>query len=204
MWIDNVIVRALTRLFDLILLNVLWLLCSLPVVTLGASTTALYSVTLKMAGKEEGYIAKDFFTAFKQNLKKGTIIWLGLLTAGIVIGLDFVVLQEFQGLIGNIITVFLGIAVVLYIIELVFIFPVLARFENTVRNTFVNGLLIPVSRLPYAAAVLLLTMMCVILTLLNQFTVMVGSVIWGSVGVSFLAFANSFLLRGMFRQYEEN
>lgn len=203
MCIDNVIVRALTCLFDLILLNVLWLLCSLPVVTLGASTTAMYSVTLKMADKKEGYIAKDFFTSFKHNLKKGTIIWLGLLTAGIVIGLDFVVLQEFHGLIGNVVIVCLGIAVVLYIIELVFIFPVLAKFENTVRNTFLIGLLIPVSRLPYAAAVLLLTVMCVILTLLNQFTIMVGSVIWGSVGVSFLAFANSFLLRGMFRQYEE-
>ncbi|MCI8559582.1 MAG: DUF624 domain-containing protein [Dorea sp.] len=202
MWIDNVIVRALTRLFDLILLNVLWLLCSLPVVTLGAATAAMYSVTLKMAGKEEGYIAKDFFMAFKQNLKKGVIIWLGLLTAGIVIGLDFVVLQKIPGVIGNILTVFLGIAAAVYIIELIFVFPILARFENTIRDTIINGFLIPVSRLPYAAAVLLMTVMCVILTLLNQFTVMAGAVIFSSVGTALLAFANSFLLREMFRQYE--
>ena len=58
MLLDNIIVRALSRVFDLILLNILWLLCSVPFITIGASTTALYSVTLKMAAKEEGNIIR--------------------------------------------------------------------------------------------------------------------------------------------------
>lgn len=203
MWTDNIIVRVLTRLFDLMLLNMLWLLCSLPVVTMGASTTAMYSVTLKMVGREEGYIIKDFFKAFKENFKKSTIIWLGLLMVGSIIGLDFVAIREISKGIRNIVMIFLEIALILYIIEFIFVFPLLARFENTIRNTLINGFLIPVSRLPHAIAVLLLTMMCVTVTLLNQFTVMAGAVIWSIIGVALLAFANSFILHRIFKEYEE-
>lgn len=69
-------------------LNVLWFICCLPIVTVGASTTALFYVTLKIAKVEEGNITKSFFRAFRQNFKKATIIWLILLTLGIILALD--------------------------------------------------------------------------------------------------------------------
>ena len=63
---DNVIVRALNKICDMVCLNVLWLICCIPVFTIGASTTALYTVMLKMVKNEEGYIFRGFFKAFKE------------------------------------------------------------------------------------------------------------------------------------------
>ena len=70
------------------LLNILFLVCSLPIFTIGASFTAMYYVTLKLAENEEGYIARGFLKSFKQNFKQATIIWLILLFFGIVLVLD--------------------------------------------------------------------------------------------------------------------
>ncbi|HAX53555.1 MAG TPA: hypothetical protein DIW07_01855, partial [Lachnospiraceae bacterium] len=87
-WTDNVVMRALSRVCDFILLNILWMICSIPLFTIGASTTALYTVMLKIVKNEEGYIVKGFFRAFKDNFKKGTIIWLIMSGIGIVLGFD--------------------------------------------------------------------------------------------------------------------
>lgn len=82
---DNIFIRILSRIFDLIVLNILWAVFCLPIVTIGASTTALYSVTLKMVVNEEGYLIRDFWRAFKRDFKQSTSIWLLLLVLGIFI-----------------------------------------------------------------------------------------------------------------------
>ena len=64
---DSGIFRFLTRLADLMILNILFIVCCIPIVTIGASVTSLYYVTLKMAVNEEGYIAKAFLKSFRQN-----------------------------------------------------------------------------------------------------------------------------------------
>ena len=75
---DNPVISGMSRIFDMMCLNVLWLVCSLPIFTIGASTTAMYTVMLKVVKNEEGYIVKGFFKAFKENFKKSTIIWNGV------------------------------------------------------------------------------------------------------------------------------
>ena len=74
---------------QLIALNLLWIVCSLPVITAGASITALYSVMFKIIKKEEGYIIKSFLKAFRQNFKQSTIIWLLLIGTGYIVGYDW-------------------------------------------------------------------------------------------------------------------
>ena len=64
---DNPVISGMSRIFDMMCLNVLWLVCSLPIFTIGASTTAMYTVMLKVVKNEEGYIVKGFFKAFKEN-----------------------------------------------------------------------------------------------------------------------------------------
>src|SRR5699024_4265371 len=85
---DNIVVRALGKIFDLMCLNILWLVCSIPVITVGASTTALYTVVLKMVKNEEGYILKDFLKAYKSNFKQSTIAWIMILMIGIICWVD--------------------------------------------------------------------------------------------------------------------
>ena len=77
--LDGKFFSALSRMADLVILNILFWACCLPVVTIGASITAMYAVTKKMAEDREGYIFKGFFIAFKENFRQSTIMWLILL-----------------------------------------------------------------------------------------------------------------------------
>lgn len=198
---DNIIIRALSRIFDFIVLNVLWLICSLPIVTIGASTTALYSVMLKIVKDEEGYIWKDFLKAFKSNFKQATVIWLILVAAGAIFGLDAYVLKGMKGIVGTAGFVLLGSAFLIYVMILMFVFPLTAKFENTTANMIKNAFLIPISRIAYAIAVVVLTLMCMIITFLTPTTIVTGIAIWSAIGVSLLAYANSFIILKMIEPY---
>lgn len=197
---EHIIVRLLTRIFDFLLLNVLWVLCSIPVISLGASTTALYSVMLKIV--EEGYIIWDFLKAFKRNFRQSTTVWCILLGIGVALFADYQFVQNISGVMRTIGMVLLGMIVLVYIYEVVFVFPLIARFDNTTINMLKNAVLIPISRLPYAVFVLGLSGMCVCVTLLNRTTIMIGAVVWSMIGVSLIVYANSLLLRRMFCPYE--
>lgn len=69
--LDSGLYKFMSRLFDMLKLNAMWILCSIPIVTIGASTTAAFTITLKMVDEEEGYIAGPFLKEFKANLFKG-------------------------------------------------------------------------------------------------------------------------------------
>lgn len=81
---DNKFFTVMGRVADLIMLNVVFLICCLPIVTIGASLTALHYVTLKMARNEESYIIRSFFKSFKQNFKQATVINLIMLAVAAI------------------------------------------------------------------------------------------------------------------------
>ena len=74
---------------DMLKLNFMWLLFSIPIVTIGAATVAAMSVALKMADDEEGYIGRSFVRAFRENWKKGTVLWVITVIAAYAVYLDF-------------------------------------------------------------------------------------------------------------------
>ena len=80
--IDSPFYRTMGRIGDLVLANVLWLVCCLPILTAGASTLGLFTVVNKMAAKEDYTVRTDFFKAFKRDFKQSTALWLVLLLAG--------------------------------------------------------------------------------------------------------------------------
>ena len=125
-------------------LNILWFVCCLPVFTAGASTAALFYVTLKMAKNEEGNVTKSFFRAFRDNFKQGTVIWLILLFTGILLGGDAYILyhMRFASALWTIITAVFFVAAAAYAIVLMYIFPLLARFRNTTLSMFKNAIMI--------------------------------------------------------------
>lgn len=130
-------------------LNMMWMICSLPIITIGASTTALYSVTLKIADEKESNITKQFITAFRSNFKQSTRMWLLLLLAGILIGGDFYVVLHMRSMSSGSLAIMwtlnlaLLIAIsIIYVVVLIYIFPLIARFENTDQAMLKNSLLI--------------------------------------------------------------
>ena len=180
---DNMIIRVLTRIFDFILLNILWVVCSIPIVTMGASTAALYSVML--------------------NFRQGTIVWMILALLGFLIGADMAIVSRTSGIVASAAIVIFCITGFFCFVEVLFVFPLIAVLRNSTGNMIKNAILIPVSRLPYALPVLLLTGMCLILTFLNQTSILAGAAIWSVIGVSVLTYANSFFIRKVLEPYME-
>lgn len=125
-------------------LNILWFICCLPIFTVGASTAALFYVTLKMAKNEEGNVTKSFFRAFRDNFRQGTVIWLILLFTGILLCGDGYILyhMRFSNVFWTVVTAVFLVAAAAYAIVMMYIFPLLARFQNTTPAMFKNAIMI--------------------------------------------------------------
>ncbi len=155
---------SLSRLADLIWLNLLFILCCIPVVTIGAAATALYYVTLKMAKDEEGYITRSYFRSFKDNLFQASVIWVLFLVIVVVMFLDLRIANGGDitkalniGAMDDVVIVAVGVMVIILSMTMTYVFPVLARFDNTVLNTIKNSFLISVRHLPYTVVMILIT-----------------------------------------------
>lgn len=137
--VDSPLYRFLSKLLDVIRLNFLWILFSIPLVTIGASTVAALSVALKMADDEEGYIGRSFLKAFRENWKQGTVLGVITLVALYAIYLDF---QFFEALEGNpMIFLLVGIlSIVVVVSALLYAYPLAARYENTLFRTIQNSI----------------------------------------------------------------
>ena len=130
-------------------LNLLWMVCSLPIFTIGASTTALYYACLKIV-RDEGFDAAGmFFHSFKQNFKQATIIWLIMLTAGIFLAGDGYILYHLRAsstgapaVMWTLLMAVVIAAAVIYVIVLLYVFPLLASVENTTAAMLKNAFLI--------------------------------------------------------------
>lgn len=137
--VESFFYRFLMKFLDVLKLNFMWILFSLPVVTVGASTVAAMSVALRMVDDEEGYIGRSFLKAFKENWKQGTILWVITVIACYAVYLDF---QLFEAVPENPV-LFLVIGMVsafVIILALLYSYPLLARYENTLFKTIQNSL----------------------------------------------------------------
>ena len=120
---------------DLLILNLVTLVCCLPIVTAGAAFTAMHYVLLKIVRGEEGYVVKTFFRAFKENLLQGTILWIIMVVVYAALFVDWRILR----MQGNEFPVFMNIlllaaVIIIYLISL-YVFPILSRYQNTVPGT---------------------------------------------------------------------
>lgn len=196
--LDSPVMNALNKMADLIWLNILTLICCIPVITIGASLTALNYVTLKLVRDEEGYVTKAFFKSFKQNFKQATIIWLILLLVIALLLGDFLILNYSSVQFPSWIRVALIAILALVFFATIHVFPVLARFENTVANTFKNSLYMGILSLPKT----ILMMACwAIPVLISTYAVQILPVNFG-FGISGPVFLNALLYNKTFKRFE--
>ena len=146
--IDGPFMRALTKVADLMILNVLAMICSIPVFTAGASLTALHYMSLKMVRGEEGYIVRGFFKSFKENFKQATLIWLMVLVFIFVLVADILAITKLGIEVHIALKIFIGVIAALCIFTILYVFAVLARFENTVKQTIKNAFLMSIMQFP--------------------------------------------------------
>ena len=130
-------------------LNLLWFVCSLPVVTIGAATTALYYTSLKVIRGEESSLTQQFFHSFRENFKQATVLWLIMAGIGLFLAGDGYILYHLRlsssGALAVLWTVILTIviaAAIVWVIELLFLFPLIASVSNDNRSMLKNAFLI--------------------------------------------------------------
>ena len=168
---DGGFYKFISRFFDLVKLNFLWLLFCLPVITIGASTTAAYGVALKMVDDEESYIARSFVREFKRNFKQGTVLGLIFIVATYAIYLDYEINRISED--GSIPLIIIGIlSAFIYVSAMLYSFPLLARYENSVIGTIQNSM--EISRRYFGRTLLIVGVLAVEFVVFNFNSVLQG------------------------------
>lgn len=191
---ESPLIRFLSRLGDLMILNLLFLLTSVPLVTIGASWTALYCVTLKMVREEEGSIPGSFFRSFRQNFRQATLLWLGVLALAALLVLDLWVLRGAAGTLEEIMRTCILLLGLLLLMVLQYLFPGLARFDASIKDTVRNACLLALGNLPKTALMTAAALGTVYLSCLSNLTISVSMALFLLLGFSLLALGNSAIL----------
>ncbi len=192
--------RVMARIGDLAWLNLLFVLCSVPIVTAGAAYTALDTVFLAVMRKEEGYITKAFLTAFKKNFKRVTPLWLGMLAAYGVLFFDLYILVKNINPQRGIIFGILCVALFLLAAVNLYTFALTARFANSVKNTLKNALVLSLSQFFITVTMLVDTVLLFVITYYSTYFVPLVLLF----GFSGPAFINSYYFNRLFEKLEKN
>ena len=191
---DGKLMELLWKPIHIMFLNLLWVLFSLPIVTIGASTTALYSVLIKMRNGREGKILRDFWTAFRQNFRQATILWLLIVLAAFVFTTDIVFFLNMGGSFGTFSAMlFVGLDVLLLLVSL-YVFPMQAVFDNPIGRTVKGALLLLSRHLGWTVVLLALAILTAVAVIL--YWPLIG---WFVFGLA--AFINAWIFDKIFRRY---
>jgi uncharacterized membrane protein YesL len=174
--VDSGFYKFLCRFVDVVVLNFWLVLCCLPVVTAGASITAAYSVALRMAKEEEGYITKDFFTAFRGNFKQGTMLWFLTLICTYLVYLNFEIFRASGE--ENILPLIIGfLAGAVFFVTLLYAYPLSARYDNTLWGCLKNSQKIATRYFGRTLLILVLVIVELLLIFYNSTTMFFGILI---------------------------
>lgn len=198
--VDGLLYRILNKLVDLLLLNVVFLVTCIPIFTIGCAVTALYGTTSCMV-KEEGYLIREYLKNFKENFKKATIVWIVMLFVLLVLAVDFWILSgESYGSLRWVRVVIMAIFV-LWLMIFTYVFPLMSKFENTVKNSLMNALIISMTRIVFTVPLLLLNILPAAIWLIGGKVLVYGITAYLAVGYSVTAYINTYILEHVFKKY---
>lgn len=184
---NNPVTVLLSRIFDLILLNICFVLACIPIITIGPALSALYAVTLRMADGDFGHTKEIFFSSFRRNFRQGMQLWLLFSLSGVFLSADiyviFFVLPERYRLLQ--IPVWLLIFTV--VSAIIYVFPMLARYEQTNLQLIRNSLLISLGNIPLTVFIIVLTAVILDLALHNGSLMILFFSIFLFIGFALLA-----------------
>lgn len=194
---DSPLMSFLTRIADLIILNLLWLVCCVPVVTIGASTTAMYHVVRHLQEGGVTSVTRDFFHSFKSDFKQATLVYLVLLIPTIAVVMNAGILSSQNS---DIIPVYVRAIWMVSVLILTFVvsyaYPVMAYFDNTVRKTLRTAAVLAIAKLPRTILISALNLLPVIgLPFFLQ-----SSIFWLMIGGSLVSYLNMLILKPVFKQ----
>lgn len=199
--LDSPIIEFLNRVTDIFLLNLLFLICCIPIITVGPSITALYYCTINISRKQDSSIFRMFFHSFTNNLKQGML--LGLLFSFITVFLLFEV--YICSILSTAHLVFVQLFILIMLLFPIcmssYAFPILAQFNSNTKNILKNAFFLSIYNFPYTLIIVFLNLIPVLLLLIIPRLFLLTLLLWLTFGFSCIAMMNSAIFVKIFDRY---
>lgn len=207
---EGLLFKITERIGNLILLNLLYLIFCIPIVTIGPATAALHYVTLKYAVNEEDRVWAPFIHSFRQNLKQGIVV--GLITTGLGILLAYSLYLIYQIVsvgtaFDKVVLVMVALACLIYLMATAYVYPLLARYDNSLKQMFRTAVILSIRHLPATVCLTILSAAPILMMMYTPLTFMLALSFYFAIGFATIAFLQDKLIVRIFWQYtprEEN
>ena len=197
---DSKFMTVVSRFADLLLLNLVFLLTCLPVFTIGAAVTALYTMCFRLMREEYSGLFRSYFSAFKSNFRQATCIWLLLLLIVCPSLFYFYVLFSMDSLLRYFGFLFILISL-LAAMTASYVFPWISQFENTTGQALKNALILSISHLPRTLAIVAINLVPAIVFFISPELFLQVSFLWVALYSAAAAYMNTGLLWHVFKPY---
>lgn len=198
---DNPLMRFMDGVSDVIFLSIFWVIGCIPVLTIGASTTALYYAAMRSI-RGEGSAAKDFFKSYRENLKQAVLIELIILALAVFLYAAIRAAESLEGGAAAILHVLSVFLLFLGVIVAGYLFPLLSRFDVSISDLFRNAFFISVSNFPYTVAISILNLIPLIIFVIWPSGFMRILLVMLFLAPGLIARINSTMLIRVFLKYE--
>lgn len=199
----NPIIKFFEHFGELFVLNLIFILACIPVITIGAAVTALLTMTNKMIRAEDGNIWEGFWKAFRSNFKPATILWI---ISGIYIYIIYMVymtmLRQTETA-SNVLTVSLGLLLVVFTFIFPLLFPLVARYENTTWNYIKNALVISIVNLKAWFVITVIWFIPIFVFMANPIIFAYIWYLWILIMCSACAYSTSLIMKPIYEKLEK-
>lgn len=154
---DNPFWNGMGRLFDIVELNLLWLVCSIPLFTIGPAAVALYSAMIALLRGKETYTHRDFFRAFRKNFRRNAAAGLLFTAVGAFLWLDVVIARRAGTGVFTFLMVFFFTLALFWLFTALYALPLLALYEGSLINALILAFTLSIRRFPLTLALLAMT-----------------------------------------------
>lgn len=197
---DSKFMQAMARIADLVILNLLFLLSCVPLITIGAASAALYTVCFRIGTDREQGVCRSYFRAFRENFRQGTILWLILVLFIIAGFVNTLLLYSLEGALHYLFLV-TSVLLVLAVLMFSYTFPLISQFSNDIRSTLKNALFLSVGYLPRSLLISVLNVFPLALALVDLYLFLQMGFVWAFLYFSAAAYINALLLKKVFAPY---
>ena len=196
---ESPLMQTLGKLADLVFPSILLMLCSLPIFTIGAAICAAHKVMQSIVLEEEAGVIKPYLKAFKDNFKQATIAWLAFLAVAVVLALNFrIVHTALEGNIQNVAYAFFAVLSVTAAGTAAFLFPLMTRYENTLKKHLFNALILAVGKFPRTLCMVVIHSLPFLMLLISPAAFIKWLIFWLMLGTGFLFLLDNILLRSVY------
>ncbi|EOS26458.1 hypothetical protein C806_01194 [Lachnospiraceae bacterium 3-1] len=193
--LDSGLMRSLSKFTDCICLSLIFFVSCIPIITIGTASTALYYTVHKVLRHDRGYLFRDYVTSFRDNFKHTTPVWLVVAPMGVGLWLDLYMFNYYSETASyfSALSALIFLGIVIWTAWISYLFPYMARFDNTRRQSMKNAILMVIAHLPMTALMIIIAVVGIITLSIAPFLIFLFPAVY--------TWIQSYILERIFRKY---